>query len=91
VVDFDRRYVEVSDGFCDLVGYKREDLIGKRYDELTASRTNDIQKTFKLFMELGYMHGLWMLVNRQGGNILVRYESWIRSDSMIEGRMETVD
>ena len=92
VVDLDRRYVEVSDGFCNLVGYKREELIGKRYDELTAPGTNDIPTVFSLFMRSGYMHGLWVLINRQGDNILVRYESWIRPDSMmIEGRMEMVD
>ena len=91
VVNLDRRYVDVSDGFCDLVGYKREELIGKRYDDLTAPKTNDIPTVFKLFTKSGYMHGLWMLVNRQGDTILVRYESWIRADSLIEGRMETVD
>jgi PAS domain S-box-containing protein len=91
VVNLDRRYVDVSDGFCDLVGYKREELIGKQYDDLTAPKTNDIPTVFKLFTKSGYMHGLWMLVNRQGENILVRYESWIRADSLIEGRMEAVD
>jgi PAS domain-containing protein len=29
VVDLDRRYVHVSDEFCRLVGYEREELIGK--------------------------------------------------------------
>ena len=92
VVDLDRRYVDVSDGFCNLVGYKREELIGKRYDELTAPGTNDIPTVFSLFKRTGYMHGLWVLINRQGDNILVRYESWILPDSMmIEGRMEMVD
>jgi PAS domain S-box-containing protein len=91
VVDLDRKYVDVSDGFCNLVGYKREELIGKRYDDLTASNTNDIPTIFELFTKSGYMHGLWMLVNRHGNSILVRYESWIRSDLRIEGRLETVD
>lgn len=91
VVDLDRKYVDVSDGFCNLVGYKREELIGKRYDDLTASNTNDIPTIFELFTKSGYMHGLWMLVNRRGNSILVRYESWIRSDLKIEGRLETVD
>ena len=36
VVDGDRRYVEVSDSFCRLVEYRREELIGRRYDDLTA-------------------------------------------------------
>ena len=42
VVDRDRKYVEVSDSFCQLVGYQREELVGKRYDDLTAPNTNDI-------------------------------------------------
>jgi PAS domain S-box-containing protein len=91
VVDLDRRYVDVSEEFCNLVGYKREELIGHKYDALTAPGTNDVPTIFKLFTKSGYMHGLWMFVNRHGNNILVRYESWMRSDSLIEGRMEVVD
>jgi PAS domain-containing protein len=45
VVDSDRKYVEVSDSFCQLVGYQREELLGRRYDELTAPNTNDIPPT----------------------------------------------
>ncbi|HXM99993.1 MAG TPA: PAS domain-containing protein [Candidatus Dormibacteraeota bacterium] len=90
VVDSDRNYVEVSDGFCQLVGYQREELIGKRYDDLTAPNTNDIPIVFDLFQKLGYMHGMWMLVSREGTRILVRYESWLRPDSYIEGHMEVV-
>ena len=90
VVDSDRRYVEVSDSFCQLVGYQREELVGKRYDDLTAPNTNDIPTVFGLFQKLGYMHGMWMLVSREGTRILVRYESWLRPDSYIEGHMEVV-
>ena len=72
VVDRDRKYVEVSDSFCQLVGYQR------------------IPTAFGLFQKLGYMHGLWMLVGREGIRILVRYESWLRPDSYIEGHMEVV-
>ncbi len=31
VVDKDRRYVEVSDSFCQLVGYQREELVSLVY------------------------------------------------------------
>ena len=91
VVDLDRRYVEVSDDFCRLVGYDRETLIGKRYDELSAPGTNDIHTVFNLFCQLEYMHGLWMLLARSCTRILVRYESWLRSDRLIEGHMKLVD
>jgi PAS domain S-box-containing protein len=90
VVDGDRRYVEVSDSFCELVGYPREELIGKRYDDLTAYDTNNIPVVFELFARTGYMHGLWMLVNRGGHRIVVRYEAWVRPDCKIQGVMELV-
>ena len=90
VVDGDRRYTEVSDSFCNLVGYQRKDVIGKRYDDFTAPRTNDIQAIFKLFSKLGYMQGLWIFVSRKGTPILVRYEAWLRPDSFIEANLEVV-
>jgi hypothetical protein len=41
-VDQDRKFVEVSQSFSNLVGYKLEELIGTRYDNLTAMNTADI-------------------------------------------------
>jgi PAS domain S-box-containing protein len=90
IVDLDRRYIHVSDDFCRLLGYDREDLIGKRYDDLTAPDTNDILNVFNLFCQLEYMHGLWMLVAGSGTRILVRYEAWLRPDMLIEGHMQLV-
>jgi PAS domain S-box-containing protein len=86
----DRRYIEVSDSFCKLVGYRREELIGRQSDDLTAPGTNDIQTVFRLFLKQGYMHGLWMLVHRTGTRILVRYEAWIQPDHQIRSNMELV-
>jgi PAS domain S-box-containing protein len=88
VVDFDRKYTDVSDGFCKLLGYSREELIGKRYDDVTAPRTNDIPIVFELFMKSGYMHGVWIFVHRAGTRILVRYEAWLRPDHLIQCQME---
>jgi len=51
VVDGDRKFVEVSDSFCQLMGYRREELIGIRYDDLTALGTSDIPTVFRLFCE----------------------------------------
>jgi PAS domain S-box-containing protein len=90
VIDMDRRYVYVSDAFCKLVGYSREELVGTRYDELSAPETNDLRTVFNLFCQLEYMHGLWMLVARSGARILIRYESWLRPDRLIEAHMQRV-
>jgi PAS domain S-box-containing protein len=91
IVDSDRKYVWVSDSFCELLGYKLEELIGKRYDEVTAANTSDIPVTSSMFKKLGYMHGLWMLVHRTGERILIRYEVWLRPDSLVESNIEVVD
>jgi PAS domain S-box-containing protein len=90
VVGTNREFIDVSDSFCKLLGYERHDLIGLKYDDVTAPRTNDIPTVFCLFARQGYMHGLWMLRSREGENILVRYESWIRSDHHIQSVMELV-
>ena len=90
VVDSERRFLEVSDDFCNLVGYTREELLGMRYDDVTAPNTNDIPTILGQFLKLGYLHGLWMLVSREGTRILVRFDSWVRPDSCIEGHMQVV-
>lgn len=91
VVDNDRRFVGVSKSFCELLGYRSEELIGKKYDDITAPQTSDIPIIFRLFKRLGYMQGLWMLVHRTGERILIRYESWLRPDSFIESNIEVVE
>lgn len=88
VVDRSRKYVQVSDSFCKLLGYQREELIGRKYDDVTAPRTNNVQTVHDLFMKSGYMHGIWILVHRRGTRILVRYESRLRPDGFIESQME---
>jgi PAS domain S-box-containing protein len=90
LVDGERNYVRVSDSFCKLLGYSAEELIGKKYDYVTASKTNDIPTVFDLFKKLGYMHGLWIFVHRTGAQILVRHEAWLRPDSYIESNMELI-
>jgi PAS domain S-box-containing protein len=90
VVDQDRTFVDVSESFSKLVGYKVEELIGTRYDDLTALNTADIPMTYNLFSRLGYMHGLWMLVHRTGYRILIRYESRLRPDTNIQSNIEVV-
>ena len=90
VVDQDRKFVEVSDNFSKLLGYKTEELIGVQYDHLTVPNTTDILTTQSLIRRLGYLHGLWVLNHRTGYRILIRYESWRRSDENIQSNIELV-
>jgi PAS domain S-box-containing protein len=90
VVDQDRKYTEVSDSFCKLVGYTTEELLGMRYDLLTAPNTTDIPTTQNLLSRFGYLHGLWMFVHRTGYRILVRYEARLRPDTNVQANIEVV-
>ena len=88
-VDMDRKFVEVSDAFCNVLGYSRKELIGRRLDEVTAPRTNDVPVVFELFVRNRYMHGIWILLNRsKTTRIIVRYEGWLRPNSRIDCNME---
>jgi PAS domain S-box-containing protein len=88
VVGKDRRYTDVSDSFCKLLGYRRDELIGKKYDDVTAPRTNQIPIVMELFLKCGYMHGIWVFVHRAGTKIIVRYEAWVRWDGQYQANME---
>ena len=88
ILDSDRTYVRVSDNFCKLLGYTRKELLGKQADYVTPSNTVDIPTVYETFKKVGYSNGLWLLANRSGDPILVRYEARLRPDSYIESSMQ---
>ena len=82
--------LEVSDGFCRLVGYSRAELLGMKLEDLAAPGTADITITFNP-RATGCAHGLWLLVSREGTRILVRYESRVRSDDLlVQSQLELI-
>ena len=88
VVNSRRRYVEVCPAFCKLLGYTQEELLGKSYDDITVPRTNNIPQVLEMFLQVGYMSGIWVLAHRSGTKLFVRYESVIRKDGLFESQME---
>jgi PAS domain S-box-containing protein len=38
-VDLNRHYIDVSDAFCEVLGYTRDELVGKRYPASWARST----------------------------------------------------
>ena len=91
VVGKQNYYVEVSDGFCRLVGYSRVELRQMKLEDLAAPGTADITTSFNLSKATGCAHGLWLLVGREGTRILVRYESRVRSDDLLmQSQLEVI-
>jgi hypothetical protein len=58
LVGKDNSYVEVSDGFCRLVGYSREEILKMKLEDLAAPGTADITTAFNPLKETGCAHGL---------------------------------
>jgi PAS domain S-box-containing protein len=79
----DNIFVEVSDGFCRLVGHSRAELLGMKLEDLAAPGTVDITTAFNPSKATGCAHGLWLLISREGTRILVRYKSRVRSDDLL--------
>jgi len=87
LINLDRKYIDVSDTFCHLLGRSRQELIGHQFDEVTAPNSVDIQAIYDAFLYAGYSHGLWLLLHRTGTRILVRYDAVLSEDKII-ARME---
>jgi len=86
----DNSYLEVSDGFCRLVGYSRDELLQMKLEDLAAPGTADITTAFNPSEKTGCAHGLWLLVSREGTRILVRFESRVRIDSLMQTQLELI-
>ena len=75
VFDGERRYSLVSESFARMLGYRAEELVGSRIDDITPEDTLDIESAFGAFLTLGDLHGLWVFKHRNGSNVLVRYRA----------------
>lgn len=84
VLDLDGRFGQVSEEFCEMTGYAREDLLGKHIDEITAACTVDVPQHLRAVFHFGQFHCLWMFITREGRSILVRSDWSLLPDMSIE-------
>src|SRR6185369_3525992 len=80
VVDKERRFISVSEGFAKTLGYRIMDLIGRRIDDFTAPGSIDIEFVFGAFRKLGEMDGIWIFQHREGRKVVVHYRARLRED-----------
>lgn len=84
VLSLEGRFKRISEEFCGLVGYAQDELLGKRIDEVTASRTVHIPQHLGAVVHFGQFHSLWMFVHREGRAVLVRSDWALLPDLSIE-------
>ncbi len=88
-VDADRRYVEVTDGVCELLGYSRSELLGKTIDEITAPEIREqVPRLFHRYRERGHLEGEFVLRRRDGTRLVIHYVSTVLPDGCMAARWE---
>ena len=71
-----RRWLEVSDGVCKLLGYSREELIGRQIDELAAPEWKpQTPELFEEFVAARSMDGEFSLIHKQGQRVTFQYKA----------------
>ena len=88
-VDEQRRYLDVTDGVCELLGYSRSELLTMRIDDVTApimrSKTAPL---FKQYVEDGLQKGEYILQHHNGKEIPIDYIARVFPDGCMVARWE---
>jgi PAS domain S-box-containing protein len=89
-VDRLRVYVHVSDGVCRLLGYDRDELIGKRIDDVTYPESADVPTLFHRYLQDGTQEGRFRLRHKNGQPLLIAYKARVLEDGCLVSEMQPV-
>jgi PAS domain S-box-containing protein len=88
-VNANRRYVEVSDGVCRLLGYSRDTLLRMTIDDVTAPEMrSQVPESFRQYIAQGGLEGEHTLLAKDGRNIRIHYQSKVYPDGCLVARWE---
>jgi PAS domain S-box-containing protein len=88
-VNANRRYLEVTDGVCRLLGYSRDALLRMTIDDVTAPEMRlQVPETFRQYIAQGGLEGEHTLLSKDGRNIRIRYQSKVYPDGCLIARWE---
>jgi PAS domain S-box-containing protein len=91
-VDANRRYVEVTDGVCRLLGYSREELLAKTIDDIADPELRaQVPKTFGEYVKQGEMEGTYSLLGKDGTRIPIRYQAKVYPDGCYVARWKPLN
>lgn len=87
-VDAERRYIHVTDGFLELVGFRRDEVIGSRIDDFAYPKTADIAAQFHRYLADGRQSGRFYLRHKSGRKVVVTFEAGVLTDGCMYSRLE---
>jgi PAS domain S-box-containing protein len=88
-VDEWRSYVAVSDGVCKLLGYTREQLLGKKIEDITPPEArSEVAREFHQYLHYSASVGEYILLAADGRRIPIRYKSIVFDDGCMGASWE---
>jgi PAS domain S-box-containing protein len=90
-VDQDRRYVEASVKACELIGYERTELIGKRIDDVSAPDSDSVQRQFDQYVKDKEQEGVFVLKHKNGRTVPIRYLALVLPDGCMAAKWEPIE
>ncbi len=87
--DSERRYVEVTEGFCTLLGYTRDELLTMKIDDVAASAP--VPELFADYVSKGEQKGSIVLRRKDGATIKVLYHARVYPAGCMVSRIEPIE
>jgi len=81
-LDADGYFVEVNQQWCDLLGYTREEVIGKWFgDFLSPDNKEAFRKRFPIFKSQGFIHSEFEVLHKSATPLFISFEGKIGYDA----------
>ncbi|WP_461206615.1 PAS domain S-box protein [Clostridium sp. DL1XJH146] len=77
----DGKFITVNEQWCNILGYKKEEVIGKRFsDFLSPNYQEKFKVRFPLFKSKGYIHSEFEMYHKNGERIFIAFDGKIGVD-----------
>jgi PAS domain S-box-containing protein len=82
-VNEERKYVQVNDSACSLLGYSRDELLKMRIDDVSYPSGAHVSPMFEHYRTEGGMKGVFAVKTKGGEVLWIRYESAVEDGRLI--------
>lgn len=86
-VNHERRYVEVTDAVCRLLGYRRAEILGMTIEDVAMPAPTEVRQLFQEYRAAGQQRGEFVLRHKTGKPVPVRYEAVVLADGCLASRL----
>ncbi len=77
-LDIDGKFLEVNQQWLDLLGYAREEVIGRWFGDFVAPEYRDaFRERFPLFQKLGQIHSEFEMIHKSGNRVFIAFDGRI--------------